>query len=514
MDETTTVLVTGATGNVGREVALGLARRGVRVRALTRDPEGARLPSAIEVVRGSQRELRGLEGVDAVFLMWPGIGDLAAAREADATIAAHTGRVVFLSSAAVRDGVEHYDNTIGRSHHAIERAIRESGLSWTFLRPTAFATNLLVWAEQTRGGDVVRGAFGDVPVTLLDERDLAEVAVEALTDERYAGRVLELTGRDLLTPVEQVARIAERIGRPLHWEELPERDWRAGLLGSGFTEADADWFRESFEDMRAEPGPVLDTVELVTGRPPRTFGDWLSRHAAEFTDPAPEIEHPDAGLALVSTWTLDTSRRQRAAADAAMAAWGDAPWPAGLLSHSVLLGTDGRTVLNYSQWTGPEAVEAFRDTDPPERIRAIDDAVPGIRRDGLGSYTRYRSVVPDAGLRTGVVVLVSFETDGQRAARSFVDTLLDEHHPATRPDSEPVGGMASNHFHVAVDGSSVVNYAEFRDEAAHQAVVESRLRAEDAVPALIEATPGLRGLGFQRFLPYRRLTAPRPPVRD
>ncbi|PXY36094.1 SDR family oxidoreductase [Prauserella flavalba] len=509
MSERRTILVTGATGIVGREVALRLARRGARVRALTRRPESARLPSGIEVVRGSQADLAGLDGADAVFLMWPRLGELTAAKEAVARIAAHAGHVVFLSSAAVRDGVSRYDDVIGQAHHDLERLIRDSGVRWTFLRPAAFATNLLGWAEQTRTGEVVRGAFGDVPVTLLDERDLADVAVAALLDEGHANVVHELTGPELLTPAEQVARIGRRITKPLRWEELPEPQWRERQRAEGYTDADLDSLRSAYAAMREHPAPVLGTVERVIGHPARTFAEWLDRHAAEFTDPLPAVGREDAGVVLLSTWTLDTPERQRAAADAAAEAWSGMPWPDGLLSYSLLLGTDGRTILHYSQWTGEDAAARFRESDPPARVRGIDDAVPGIERSGVTSYRGYRSVVPDPGMRAGCVVLVSFATDSGRTARYFVDTLLDEYHPARRPQAGSVPGMASNHFHVAVDGTSVVNYAEFRDEAAHQSVVDSRLRADDPVPAFIAATPGLTPLGFRRYLPYRQLTPPK-----
>jgi uncharacterized protein YbjT (DUF2867 family)/heme-degrading monooxygenase HmoA len=512
MGERDRILVTGATGHVGREVVGGLARAGVLVRSVTREPGTARLPAGVEVVRGSQFDPAGLRrhlaGVEAVFLVWPDLGDLRAAEEAVAVIAAHADRVVFLSSAAVRDDLDEQENPIGRAHREIERAIERSGARWTFLRPWAFAANTLAEAASVRAGSVVRGAFGDVPVTLIDERDIAAVAVQALTDDRHAGQAYELTGPELRTPRERLDVIGEETGRRVAWEELPAEEWRRQQLQWGFSAEAADGLRKSFLDMRENPPPVTRTVEEVTGRPARTYRDWLRWRAVEFTDPLPHVRRPDADVVLISTWTLDTAERQRAAADAALAAWATAPWPEGLRQHSVLLGTDGRTLLHHSQWSSEEAVDEFTRTDPPERVRGIDAAVPGIERSGVTTYRLHRSVLADPGLRPGCIVLVSFRTDDRETAESFVETLLERYHPVADPARGSTAGMASNHFHIALDGTAVVNYAEFVDEEAHRAIVDTQLRADDPVPRMIAEHPGLTPLGFRRFLPYRAAVAP------
>jgi hypothetical protein len=219
----------------------------------------------------------------------------------------------------------------------------------------------------------------------------------------------------------------------------------------------------------------------------------------------PDISRPDAGLVLISEWTVATPERQRAAADAAMAAWDEVAWPDGLLSHTALVSTDGETVLHYSQWTGEDAHREYLRTDPPERIRRIDQDVPGIERHGVVRHRRYRSLVlGDGDQRPGCIVVVRFETDGHDTAQRFVDRLLDENPGlASRSDVEPPDGMLSNHFHISTDGTRVVNYAEFADEEAHRRVVRNNLRDEDDVPQLIGDTPGLKLIGFKRFLDWR-----------
>ncbi|GAA2778648.1 SDR family oxidoreductase [Saccharopolyspora taberi] len=509
MNEQNPVLVTGATGNVGRQVVRELVRAGVPVRAVTRDPGTARMPGGVEVVSGDHTDpdsLRPhLDGVRAAFLVWPRLDDTAAAHEVVELLAKQVDRIVFLSSGAVRDGVAEQSEPIARPHRDIEVAIERSGARWTFLRPWSFAANTLEWADAVRTGGVVRGALGGNKVTLIDERDIAAVAVRALTEDGHAGTAYELTGPERLSPVEQVWSIGELIGKPLRWAELSDDEWHERLLDRGFDAESAKAFRESVREAVDTPQPITNAVQQVTGRPARTYREWLRWRAVEFTDPLPDIRNPGSGVVLMSTWTLDGPRRQRAAADAVLAAWSDSPWPQGLLRHSVFLGTDGKTVLHYSQWTDEDAVAASRDSDPPERVAHIDAEVPGIQRNGVTSYQLYRSVVPGGSLQPGCIVLVSFRTDTAETGRSFVDELL-SWQESELDGGSAVGGMASNHFHVSTDGTSLVNYAEFEDEAAHQAVVESMLGGDDTVPRMIERTPGLTGLGFQRFLPYRGLT--------
>lgn len=102
-----------------------------------------------------------------------------------------------------------------------ERAIEDSGASWTFLRPTGFAANTLMWADQIRSGNVVRWPFGGAARALIDERDIAAVAVRALTGDGHAGTRYLLSGPAVLTQAEQLAAIGQAIGRELRWRELP-----------------------------------------------------------------------------------------------------------------------------------------------------------------------------------------------------------------------------------------------------------------------------------------------------
>jgi hypothetical protein len=205
----------------------------------------------------------------------------------------------------------------------------------------------------------------------------------------------------------------------------------------------------------------------------------------------PDVRRIDVGLVVVDTVAVPDRARQRQTADALLAA--DRPWDAGLLTDSVLLSTDGLGVLRYSQWSDDAAVaDAHRRSSAA--VSTTGDATRSVR------HRLYRSAVPDDAPTPGVVVVVTFDTDDADVGRRLVDALLDRH-PVVRGTAVPAG-MGGNHFHLADDGTQLLNWAEFADEDAHQRVVDTALRPDDDVPRLLAETPGLRPRGFRRYLPY------------
>ncbi|RCV52916.1 NAD(P)H-binding protein [Marinitenerispora sediminis] len=280
------VLVTGATGNVGRQVVTQLRAEGVPVRALTRDPAAARLPDGVTVLRGDLSDpdsLAGaLDGVRAVFLVWPFLTAEAAPPLLE-RIAAHTSRLVYLSSAGVQDDAEVQADPINAFHADLERLVRATGLEWTFLRAGGFATNTLQWAEQIRATGVVRAPFGAASRALVHEADIAAVAVRALLDDGHAGAVHVLTGPEPLTQVEQVRLIGTALERPTRFEEQPPHEARADMLATGWPADVVDGILGAHAEMTTGAADlVTDTVQAVTGRPARTFAEWARDHAADF----------------------------------------------------------------------------------------------------------------------------------------------------------------------------------------------------------------------------------------
>jgi len=280
------ILVTGATGNVGRQVVSELLRMDVDVRALTRHPDTADLPSDVEIIRGDPSDPHAVDaavtGADAVFLMWPFLRLTADdAAPAIDVVRRHGARVVFLSSLAVRDDHEQQESPNTRFHADIEQLIERSGTEWTFLRCAGFATNTLMWAPEIRAGGVVRWPYGAAARSLLHERDIAAVAVRALTGDGHGGAKYMVTGPQSLTQIEELRAIGEAIGRPLRWEEISPDVARQQMVQQLPPEL-VDGVLDAHAGFVTTPEPVTTTVEEVTGAPAHTFSEWATDHAADF----------------------------------------------------------------------------------------------------------------------------------------------------------------------------------------------------------------------------------------
>lgn len=283
------ILVIGATGTVGRHVVAQLRERGAAVRAVTRDPAAAGLQAEVEVVRADLTEPGSLEpylcGVEAVFLIWPFTSPAVAADLAPAVVsvlARHVPRIVYLSAHAAAGQPDSF-------WAIVERLIQESGVRWTFLRPTGFATNTLMWADQIRTG-TVRWPYGAAVRSLIHERDLAAVAVRALTEAGHAGRRYLLTGPEAITQSAQVEIIGAATGGAVRWEELTPEEAREQLGVAWGDRAFADQALESWAAMVAQPEPVTSVVAEVTGAPARTFRQWARDHGSDFGSPPATAE--------------------------------------------------------------------------------------------------------------------------------------------------------------------------------------------------------------------------------
>lgn len=272
------ILVTAATAPVGRSIVEQLLDADHEVRALTRDPSEAELPAGADAVAGDLSDPESLRvamrGVSAVFLLAvvPGFAPafLEAAKEAGVR------RIVFQSSGAIVDGVEEQPNEVAAFHREIEQAIEESGLEWTFLRLEVTSADALQWAFDVPGqlsrGDVVRGPYADAAGSPIHPADFAAVAVAALIDDRHARKTYALTGPRSLTNAEQIELIGRAHGRTLRYEELDPEQARDAMG----PHAPADLLMETWERHRTTPAPVTDTVERVTGQPPRSVEQWAA----------------------------------------------------------------------------------------------------------------------------------------------------------------------------------------------------------------------------------------------
>jgi uncharacterized protein YbjT (DUF2867 family) len=271
------ILVTGATGRVGHEVLSQLHSAGYEVRALSRNPEKAKLPEGVEVVAGDLSKMEtltaALEGVDKVFWVLPLVVDINFPQIARQFGVKH---IVLLSAAAVDFGEQ---NAIGRLHLNAEHAVRESGVAWTFLRPGAFMTNAFQWAESIRSEGVVQIPFGENSSPVIDSRDIASVAVKALSSDGHEGKIYTLTGPETISPRQQVEILGEVLGRKLGFETVPDDIARENML----KHMPAIIVDAIFELNKVGTfTTVYPTVEEVTSQAPRSFKQWSIDHIGAF----------------------------------------------------------------------------------------------------------------------------------------------------------------------------------------------------------------------------------------
>ena len=277
------ILVTGATGNVGREAVNLLLADGENVAAATRNPATAALPVGAHVVGGDPSRPKtltaALGGVEAILLSPRAVGDATAEL---LSLAAEQGveRVVLLSAATVEYAAGY--RRFAEQFKAAEDAVKASGLQWTFLRSTDYASNTLAWAPQIRSAGVVRGAYGDAATSTIHERDVAAVAVRALVNPAHAGHSYLLTGPQSLTQHDKVRLIGEAIGKQLSFEELPPEQVRQAMLAQGLPDDVPDRLLGSLADYAKQPGPSSAAVKQVLGRPALTFAEWAAEHVADF----------------------------------------------------------------------------------------------------------------------------------------------------------------------------------------------------------------------------------------
>ncbi|MFI8966514.1 NAD(P)H-binding protein [Streptomyces sp. NPDC053493] len=275
------ILVTGATGNIGRALLKELSASGVGpLRGLTRDAARADFPAGVEAVEGDLAEpasLRhALEGVRSLFLV-PGLGPeadiLEAARQAGVE------HVVLVSSITVQT---HPHLGPAGENLAVEQLLKTSGVAWTILRPTQFASNALMWAASIRDHETVHAPYAETALPTIHPADIASVARVALTEPGHHGRTYALTGPEPVTARQQVEAIATALGREIPFAEI-SREQAYARMAAVFGPQAADAVLDVMGgDVNQELLKVRDTVSQVTGRPARPFRQWAQENAQVF----------------------------------------------------------------------------------------------------------------------------------------------------------------------------------------------------------------------------------------
>jgi len=282
------VLVTGASGRVGRAVVDSLLAAGVPVRALTRRPEAAALPANVEVVTGDLTVPESLDAalrdVGAVFLVWT--VPLASAPAVVERLAARARRVVFLSSPhQTPHPFFQQPNPMAVLHADIERLIAATGLESTIIRPGMFASNTLFWwAPAIRADGVVRWPYAAAETAPVDDRDVAAVAARTLYEDGHAGADYVLTGPESLSQAEQVGIIGDVTGRRIRFEELTPDEFRSETAGT-WPRPVVDMLLDAWGAAMGRPAYVTATVPDILGSA-RPFRQWVADHATAFTEGA------------------------------------------------------------------------------------------------------------------------------------------------------------------------------------------------------------------------------------
>jgi uncharacterized protein YbjT (DUF2867 family) len=281
------VLVTGATGRVGRAVIDLLTDAGVPVRALVRRPgSAATLPTNVEIVTGDltvpESLNDALHAVSTVFLVWTAPQQTAAA--VVDRLAAHTQRVVYLSAPhRTPHPFFQQPNPMAALHAEIERLIAATGLDSTIIRPGMFASNaLLWWADAIRSHGVVRWPYGAAETAPVHDRDVATVIARTLSQDGHAGGDYVLTGPESLSQAEQVSIIGDVLGRPITFEELPPDEFRRQTPEA--SRPAVDMLLAAWNATMRQPAYVTSTVSDILATPPRTFRQWATDHATAFTE--------------------------------------------------------------------------------------------------------------------------------------------------------------------------------------------------------------------------------------
>jgi uncharacterized protein YbjT (DUF2867 family) len=281
-DHAMPIVITGATGNVGRPLVAELAAAGAQVRAVTRSPETALFPSRVEVV-GTPAE--ALRGASAVFLNSRALGPELAAVVAQCRDAGVT-KLVALSAINADDAFSRQPSRFrGDRNKEVEEVAVNSGLEWVSLRPAVFATNFAgMWGAQIRAGDVVAGPYAAASAAPIVESDISAVATLALLTDDLVGQRIPLTGPEVFTNTELVKIIGAVLNRPLQYLEVPADLVRQRFIGLGFPAEFGDAYTAMLAETLDHPASVTPDLEKILGRPATSFADWVSQHRELFTN--------------------------------------------------------------------------------------------------------------------------------------------------------------------------------------------------------------------------------------
>jgi uncharacterized protein YbjT (DUF2867 family) len=279
------ILITGASGNVGREVVKQIAQTGVQVRAAYQSvSKAAAAPSGVQLVTMDYNQpatvRAALNGVDRVFLVGPPTSNIVALERKAIDEIKRSGarQVVKLSAMGGRAAI------FPGQHADSEDYIKSSGVTYTFLRPNGFMQNFVNYNAGTiNSQNAFYGCQGDGKVSHIDIRDIAAVAVKTLIEDGHQGKIYTLTGPAALSNAEAAQILSDDLAREIGYVDLPPAQFKQALLGAGVPEWSADALID-LQRLYREGGAsaVTSDVERLLNRKPTSFEQFSRDHRQAF----------------------------------------------------------------------------------------------------------------------------------------------------------------------------------------------------------------------------------------
>lgn len=282
------IIVTGATGTIGKDVVKELQGLGARFRVMTRDPERAqKLLGNVEIVKGDLGDRASLveafKGGTKLFLLGP-VSQTQVADQHNAIEAAKTAGIAHVVRVSAMGADPGSTLSIARWHGETDEELRRSGLKWTILRPHVFMQNFLRNARIIGQQGAIYGSCMDGRVAMVDARDIARVAAHALVDAGHEGRTYILTGGEAITFAQVAETFSHVLGRPVKYVDLPPEQAKPAMVGMGmpaWLAADLLGLASTFA--AGQGARITDAVEKVGKAKPRTLEQFVRDHTSAFT---------------------------------------------------------------------------------------------------------------------------------------------------------------------------------------------------------------------------------------